>query len=115
MKILKNIALILVCTLLSYFSAVWFGDVYEKITMDSGSYVDVRFFSGFPLSYIFFLPLLFTAFGNKHKYWWIGLLSIPALAFEFYFDLSHIYIPIILALLGWAIGFGISKVLVKKN
>jgi hypothetical protein len=68
----------------------------------------------FALSYIFSLLLFFTAFGDSNKYWWIGILLIPAAAFEIFFDWQHIYIPIILGLAGWIIGYGISKLIPKK-
>ncbi len=68
-----------------------------------------------PIAYAFFLFLIFTIFGGKGKYWWIGILTLPALAFELYFDLSHIYFPVFLALLGWLIGLGIQKIVLKPK
>ncbi len=68
---------------------------------------------GVTLSYFLLLTLLFTAFGGVKKYWWIGILLIPAVAFELYFDLAHIYFPLALGLLGWGIGLGISKLFKK--
>ena len=65
---------------------------------------------GFIFSYIFFVLLVFTAFGDSKKYWWIGILLIPAVIFELYFDSERIYIPIVAGLLGWLIGFAIYKV-----
>lgn len=114
MKILKNILFLVIASIFAVLTSSFVGDAYGRV-FGGGTWVDFSSVIGLPLSYLFFLPLLFTAFGDKHKYWWIGLLSIPALAFELYFDLEHIYVPIILALLGWVIGLGISKVLVKKN
>lgn len=73
------------------------------------------FFSGLVPAFIFFLTLLFTAFGGSKKYWWIGILLLPAVAFEVYFDLIHMYFPVLLGLLGWGIGFGINKLLSKSN
>ena len=69
---------------------------------------------GAMLAYIFFLALLFTTFGGPKKYWWIGILLIPAAAFEVYFDWSHIYFPIAIGLIGWLLGFGISKLLPQQ-
>ncbi len=74
-----------------------------------------NFITGLFPAYIFFLPLLFTAFGGVKKYWWLGILLLPAVGIEIYFDFSHIYFPIILGVAGWAIGFGIAKLLQLKS
>lgn len=118
MKILKNIFLLLVTVIVSMTIAVPVGDWYLGYIKDYGSFIDARFFAGLPLAYIFFLFIIFTVFGGegKGKYWWMGVLALPALAFEVYFDLSHIYFPIILGVIGWVIGFGIQKLILKlKN
>lgn len=73
-----------------------------------------NFLIGLPLSYSFFLPLLFTAFGGSKRYWWIGILLLPAAAFEVYFDLAHIYVPVALGFLGWTVGFSMSKAVLKE-
>lgn len=120
MRIIKNIGLfvatIVVATVLSYS----FGKIYHlslNIKQGFSSFIvseSVNYYViGFFLAYLLFLTLLFTAFGDSKKYWWIGVLLIPAALFEIYFDLEHIYIPIIIGLIGWVIGFGISK-LTKK-
>jgi|GEM_PF-2367212 hypothetical protein len=67
------------------------------------------------LAYIFFLPLLFTAVGGLKKYRWIGILLIPAAAFEVYFDWSHIYFPIIVGLVGWGVGWGVAKFIASRK
>ena len=66
---------------------------------------------GFPLAYLFFLFLFFTVFGDKHKYWWVGIAGAPAIFFLLYFDFSHVYFHLAIAILGWLIGSGISKLL----
>lgn len=73
--------------------------------------MDVRGIAGLPFAYIFFLFLLFTTFGKKGKYWWAGILVLPAIAFEVYFDLVHLYFPIALGIIGWMIGIGIAKII----
>ena len=116
MKIIKNIGLLAVLLMTSYFLAKYFGRLYDKmVPLSGGSFIgskgDAIYLIGLPLSYIFFLTLLFTAFGGAKKYWIIGVLLIPAVIFEFYFDLAHFYIPVALALLGWLIGWGITKLI----
>lgn len=42
------------------------------------------------------------------------MLLIHAFTFEIYFDLEHIYFPIILGIIGWGIGFAINKLRKKQ-
>lgn len=119
-NILKNLGL-LVCTLiLSWLLGNLFSRGFIYIVGGSSEsllsfYTQTAYYLvGIVLAYIFFLTLLFTAFGGVKKYWWVGVLLIPAMAFELYFDLAHIYFPVVLALLGWAIGLGISKLMKNK-
>ena len=94
----------------SYFLSGLAGLWYEKL-FPGPTIADVNIspLLGLPLSYIFFLFLLFTAFGGNKKYWWLGILLIPAAVFELYFDLEHIYFPILLGLLGWVLGWLLTK------
>ena len=112
---LKSAGIYILVLVPSYYLSFFFGVFYSfflnkslHITLPANAFVS---FVGLPLAYIFFLTFLFTAFGDKHKYWWIGILLIPALWFEISFDLSHLYFPIAIGLLGWLIGLGISKLL----
>ncbi len=121
MKI-KNFLLLFLVLALSAIVASYVGKFYSsifyKVTGLGGFFVPpfwYDFVDGFPLVHTFSLTLLFTAFGDRHKYWWIGVLLIPALWFEISFDLAHIYFPVALGLAGWVFGFGISKLLAKKN
>ena len=113
---MKNVIKYAICFLVSVifanYSAVYFANWYKKIFSDYGSYMDVRYVIGFPLAYVFFLTLLLIAFGSSKKYLWLGILLIPAVAFELYFDLAHIYFPLALGLIGWVIGFGIRTLIV---
>ncbi len=99
--------------------APFFGKFYQfffpqntSIFIVSQEFVDI--FIGLPLSYIFFLTLLFIAFGGEKKYWWLGILLIPAVMFELYFDLAHLYVPVVLGMLGWSAGAGLSRLMRKK-
>lgn len=116
MKFLKNIFLVVLILIFSYFVTPFLRGVFSNLYgTPSGlfsSYGEVALLSiGFVLVYIFLLFLIFTTFGDKYKYWWIGVLLIPALVFEVYFDIQHIYFPIILGVLGWGIGWGVRKIL----
>ena len=117
MKIIKNIILLFLVIFLTYFFAEYFvkGYYFFYPTSGVGSVASVDFtpLIVLPLEYIFFVLFLFTAFGDSKKYWWIGILLIPSVVFELYFDLEHIYIPVAIGLIGWVIGFVISKIIDK--
>lgn len=116
MKIGKNILLlVLVWLILSIIFTPIFGKIYQffvpqysSLFIVSQEFVDI--ITGIGLAYTFFLTLIFTAFGDKSKYWWIAILLIPVAVFEIYFDLAHLYFPIALGLAGWLLGLGILKV-----
>lgn len=98
----------------AYLTSTVFGELYNKLFKQYGTYVDLRALSGLPLAYIFFLTLLFTAFGGIKKYWWIGIALIPAVLFEVAFDLRHLYFLIAIGLVGWLVGRGLAWLVAKK-
>jgi len=118
-KIIKNIVLLITSLVLVYLFSGYSVKIYKFFYPFSGgagiSVWDLTPIFVLPLEYIFFISFIFTAFGDLKKYWWIGILLIPAAIFELYFDLAHIYIPIIIGLVGWAIGFILSKIIVRFN
>lgn len=123
MRIIKNVGIWILTLILTYFFAIYFGNVYVHFFPQAtgGSIGDIGISAsagmeliGLPLVYAFFLTLLFTAFGGVKKYWWIGIFLIPAILFEVAFDFSHVYFPILLGLGGWTLGWGISKILPKS-
>jgi hypothetical protein len=113
-SIFKNLGLLLVSLVAAYLTASFTGNTYQKLFKDYGSWVDVSSLIGLPLAYIFSLTLLFTAFGGAKKYWWIGIGLIPAVLFEVYFDLQHIYFPLAIGLVAWLLGKGLSLLIEKK-
>lgn len=118
MSLVANIFSVVLVFLLSYLLSPFTGQVYDSVTGSSGgSYINLSPLVGLPISYIFFLLAIFVAFWGRHKYWWIGILIIPAVVFEVYFDFVHIYIPVIVGILGWIAGWGILKLktIVLKN
>ena len=114
-NLIRNVIALIIIAVLAYAFSMMFGEFHFSIFPESGgggSFLPdntVNFIVGLPMAFIFFLTLLFTAFGAKNKYWWIGILLIPATLVEIYLDFAHIYIPIALALIGWLLGFTISK------
>ncbi|MDP2676645.1 MAG: hypothetical protein Q8O83_03095 [bacterium] len=121
MKINKFILFILVLILSSIFAG-WFGRLYLHIfNIDPGFSTffvpDVigDFIDGISSSFIFFLLLLFTAFGGEKKYRWIGILLVPVLIFELLFDLVHIYFPIAVGVIAWGLGMLLFKFLQSRQ
>lgn len=112
--LIKDILLCIVVLVLVYFFSGVTGQLYRIIFGPAGSFIDTKALSGISLSYTFFLTLIFTAFGDRHKYWWIAVLLIPAAIFEIYFDLEHLYFPIALGLLGWLLGLGSRKLIYRS-
>ncbi|MDP2933474.1 MAG: hypothetical protein Q8N81_05075 [bacterium] len=117
-KILKIVviyaSLFVVVVILSYLTSPFSGKFYDSLFGSESFYLDVGSLFGLPVSYIIFLPLVFTIFGGKYKYWWTGILLLPVFILFFQADLAHIYFPIILGLAGWAIGYGLSRLLPKR-
>jgi len=110
----KNILLLVVALVLSYFTGQYFGGWYDKFsplydnTLGLGKDA-LNSVTGIPFAYIFFTTLLFQSFGFDNRNKWTGWLLTPALLFFASGDLKHIYLPIILAL----IAFGLSIILRK--
>lgn len=121
-KIIRNIVLLISVFVLSIVVGRWFGQMYYSslnITQGLSGFIvseSVNYYiTGFILAFFLFIFLLFASFGDAKKYWWIGVLLIPAVIFELYFDLEHIYVPIIIGLIGWVIGFAVSKIISKTK
>jgi hypothetical protein len=117
--IIHNIVLAIIALVCGVFFSAQVGNIYEWLpsTNLSGALIgDSTFWGpivGLPLAIIFFLSLLYTAFGHgKWKKWLYWSLVVPVL-FELIFDLSHIYFPILLGLLGYGLGYGVRLVLKK--
>ena len=120
MKIIKNIGILSLSLLLTFLTAYFFGLIFHKvypIPPGFDSFIAPsslsRFFDGFVSAYAFFIFILFIIFGDTKKYWWIGFALIPAVLFEVAFDLRHIYFPIAIGLVAYALGRGIELAIKK--
>ncbi|TSC84862.1 MAG: hypothetical protein G01um101413_246 [Parcubacteria group bacterium Gr01-1014_13] len=116
---MKKILLFLASLILSVLIAELVGKFYFYLFPQVGSFISIpanagKFIVGIFLAYIFFLTLLFTAFGGAKKYWWIAITLIPAALFEVYFDLQHIYFPMAIGLVAWLLGRGVALFTEKK-
>ena len=121
MKILKNLLLLVALIILAHFTSSGSYSLYDSFFPgDSGGFFHVyadfaEYLIGMNLAYLFFLFLLFTAFGDQHKKWWMGIAAIPALAFLLYFDFSHIYFHLLFPIAGWLLGWGIAKLILMAQ
>lgn len=109
MQIGRKFLILAVVVVFSYIGSPYMGSIDKGIFGSGGTWIDVSAIFGLFSGFVFLLPCLFTAFGGKWKYWWIGVLLIPATVFEVYFDFAHIYFPILLGLVGWGIGWMVAK------
>ena len=114
MKILKNFLIIFVVIFLGYLLSQPVGEIYANMFNAHGSWVNAAAIAGFPMIYIFLITLSFVAFGDRKKYWWLGISLIPAAFVVFYLDWYHWYFWIMTGLIGWLVGFGIQKFLSRK-
>ena len=113
----KNILLLVLVLIISYFAAGYFGGLYNYFSSLFSRSIfalteqELIFFVGLPFSYIFFTVLLFKlfAFGNKNK--WISWLLVPPFLFFVAGDLKHIYLPILLALIALGLSILLRKML----
>ena len=104
--ILRNVIILIIVLVLSFRFSEAGGKIYDGLFgVDSFFSFNPIPLIGLPLIYIFSVALLFTAFGGAKKYWWIGILLIPAAIFEIYFYFKHIYFPILLGIGGWTLGY----------
>lgn len=99
---IKNILLLVVILAISYFTAGYFGKVYDLIFGSGGAWIGSEgswnLIIGFPLSLIFFLTLFSYAWIFKSKTSTLWLIS-PLLLWEIIVDVRHIYIPVTLAII----------------
>lgn len=112
---IKNISLIVITLLLSYFTAQYFGRLYDYfVPQYNNSFLGTdRYFSifvvGIPFSYIFFTIFLFKIFGTSSKNKIIFVMLLPITIFWMYADLYHIYLPMLLGLTGYVFAYAINK------
>lgn len=109
--------IIIIAVILAYYTAGYFGYVYDLFPKTTnGAWIGSKgswdFLSGFPLSLIFFLSLFSYRFVFNSKRAVLWLLS-PILLFEIAADLAHIYAPVILIMSAFALNKILSLVISK--
>jgi len=114
---IRNILLLAAVLILSYFTAGYFGGIYDQFSPQYGnSFLGIGrntsiFIAGLPFAYVFFATSIFMSFGFGSKKKWTIWLLIPALLFWLFADIQHIYIPILLALVALGLALLIRKIL----
>jgi len=120
MKLAIKVILFLVTVFLSYLTAYYFGFAFEKLFPEVfsggwiGSYRSLFVIRGFSLTLLLFLSFVLRAFLTESRKKSLYSL-LPIFAWEFYLDVDHIYVPIILGAIGWFLGEGIRKLIGKKK
>ena len=113
---LRNICLVVVSLVLGFLGAPVFGYLYNNILQAGfgggflGTASSLEFIVGFPISFVFFLVVLFQLFGDQSKYWWAGICSLGLFALAFYLDPQNIIFSIVTVLVGAGLGWGIKRV-----
>lgn len=116
---MRKTFLFIAVLVLSYFPASYIGQWYNQITPQYGSFFvdgnDSMMFSGWLMSFGFFVPFIFGLFGFKqNKKLIIISLVFPALLW-LSSDPYHIYIPIILSLIGFSLAWLLRKIFVRHH
>jgi hypothetical protein len=103
----RNILLLILVIVTAHFTAHVFANLYDRLLLGDRSFSKgaLDYLFGVPLSYTFFLVFLFTALGSLKKYWWMGILLVPAAVAEWYLEKEHLWFPIALAVVGWGLGW----------
>ena len=121
MNFLKNIALLAVVLILSYFTAHWFGAWYDKFSPLHDSSIfpmntyQLQLIVGSLFGYLFFTILIFQLFGYGNRNKWTLWLLLPPFLFFGSGDIRHLYLPIILGLVALGLATLINKLLLKPK
>jgi len=126
MKLVKSFLLYLVLIigiiLVAAYSSVFFaGFANNYLGLNwGGGWLDLSDILGIFLGYALYVSFILTLFGGEKKYWVLGFLLVPLLFLELIDgDLKFFGFSVLLALVGWALGFGLrfgfNKVLSKKR
>jgi len=122
MKFLKNIILLATVLVLSYYTAEYFGTLYDKFSplYSSSLFLPLPkealiILAGGPFAYIFFTILGFQTLGSGNRNKWTLWLLAPAALFFASGDLRHFYLPVILGLIAFGTSKIINKILIKNE
>ena len=110
------VLVVFVSTKLSWLTWNFYNAIFHEA---GGTWVDLRSMVGFVLNYIFFVPLVFTLFGERFKYWVIGILFVPVLLYEFSGNFWYTTQDLLIASAGlgisWLLRYSMQKTPVFQN
>ncbi len=115
----KNILLFVLVLTISFASASYVGGWYDKISPQYGSLFlgngknAAVSFAGFLVSYVFFIPFIYSLFGFKKNKNWIIWLLLPVILLWFYADKYYFYIPVLLIIVAFLIAKLIQFIIFK--
>src|SRR3989344_1718815 len=117
-NVLKNVVSIITAIIASHFLAVPFGlglaeflDIGGSIAGNTLEY----YMFGFPAAYVFLIILLFSSWGDQYKYWWGGIVILPAFLFGFGLAPILIFILLVIGLIAWGLGTMTHKTLQRLH
>jgi|SRR3989344_6626963 len=119
--VIKNLFLLVAVLVLSYFTAPYFGALYDYfVPQYDGSFLGLPksyavFIAGVPFAYVFFTVFIFKLFGSLNKNKWIIGLTVPALIVYLMNGMMFIYLPIFLGLIAFGLAKLINLIILKLN
>ncbi len=117
----KNVLFFILVLVLSLVTAPYFGSVYNLFSPQESSAFwgldqsENISFAGFFVAFVFFQTLFFGFLGIKANKKWFIIPMIPVALLWLGADIAHIYIPIILSLIGFSLAWLIRKIFVRHH
>ncbi len=110
----RNVLLFILVLVLSLLTAPYLGNWYDKFSFQDGGWSGDRdgavFLAGMLVSYVLLIPFVFELIGQVNRKKLIGWLLAPVLLFWVSADPKYIYIPVILAFVGFFISWCIRYI-----
>jgi hypothetical protein len=109
MGIIINAGVLILSITISYFFSPQVGIIIDRYLPLGSSWIDLTAWVGFLYIYIFILPLFYQIFWLRSRYYWLIIFWVPIASFVFYTGASIIYLPILVSVAGFALGYIIHK------
>ena len=115
----KNILFFILVLVLSLITAPYFGSWYDSMSPQYGGWMtsnsDAISFAGFFVAFVFFQSFFFGFLGIKANKFWYIIPLIPVVLLWLGADFVHIYIPVILSLIGFGTAWLLRKIFVRRS
>lgn len=117
---MKKIILFVGVLLVSYFTSVYSGMLYNNISLQHGGWLiggnQAVSLAGFFISYIFLIPFVFGLCGIKRNKKLIAISLLPVVLLVIWSDTSTFYVPLLLVAAGLLLAFVVRSIVFKiKN